>query len=292
MRSTRSLILVAILLSVPAHGIAQADVQARRDLYHRCTLPMRTHPQAAYEVCKEYLKKYPGDDQRLVQFVSDWATAYERVLPYTAYLRSIPTPTPTSSWFIYEPDLSIEIPQARQPEGSNRVEIIRRFKGEREEAMLRRAEAVYPGVDSMVAKVAGSPAFFAQFAPLGNEPLWWDSAHSGIREAYVVTSRAVRYYYDLSQELRTDPQRVLPGWGRWQTSLKYVATIDYHNQYERGRENFRDVYVGELNLQWSQVCGGLCGAGYKRSKVVVLDQRGNVVAMFLDAPANRGAWVS
>ena len=292
MRITSSLILVVIVLCAPAYGLAQAEVQTSRDLYRRCTLPMRTDPQGAYEVCKEYLKKYPGDDQRLVKFVSDWTTAYEQVLPYTTYLRSIPADSPTSSWFIYEPDLSIEIPQVRQPEGSNQVEIVRRFTVEREEAMLRRAEAVYPSVDSMVAKVAGGPAFFAQFAPLGNEPLWWNSAHSGIRETYVVTSRAVRYYYDLSQELRTDPQRVIAGWGKWRTSLKYVATINYHNQYERGGKKFRDVYVAELNLEWSQVCGGRCGAGYKRNKVVVLDQSGDVVAMFLDGPENRGTWVS
>jgi hypothetical protein len=292
MKNIRSLILVAIVLSAPAYGLAQANVQERRDLYRRCTLPMRTDPQTAYEVCKEYLKKYSDDEQRLVKFVSDWTTAYEQVLPYLTYLRSISTPNPASSWFIYEPDLSIEIPQVTQRERSNPVEIVRRFKDEREEGMLRRAEAVYPGVDSMVAKVAGGPAFFAQFAPLGNEPLWWDSAHSSIRETYAVTSRAVRYYYDLSQELRTDPQRVIPGWGKWQTSLKYLATINYHNQYERGEKKFRDVYVADLNLEWSQVCGGLCGAGYKRNKVVVLDQSGNVLAMFLDAPENRGGWVS
>ena len=60
----------------------------------------------------------------------------------------------------------------------------------------------------------------------------------------------------------------------------------------RNNVNFRDVYVAELNLEWSQTCGGLCGAGYKRNKVVVLDATGNVLRMFLDAPENRGAWVS
>jgi hypothetical protein len=253
---------------------------------------MRTNSQAANEVCQQYLQEYPDDDQRLVQFVRNWVIAYERVLPYVTYLQTMATPNPKRPWFIYEPDLTLVTPEVTQRDGNNPVEIVRSYGGEREAAMLKRAEAVYPSVDSMVAKVAQQPSFFAQFVPLDNEPLWWDSAHSGVRETYVITARAIRYYYNLSQDMRDNPQRRIPGWGRWKTSLKYVATLTYHDEYSRGRETFRDVYVADLNLEWSQVCGGLCGAGYKRNKVVVLDRHGDVIGMFLDAPENRGGWVS
>lgn len=289
---------VVIILNAPVRAAVQDNRQVARELYRRCTSEMRTNPQDAYEPCKEYLRKYPGDDERFVQFVKNWVTAYDLVLPYIMSARAITPSGSTTPWFIYEPDRHLEIPQVIEKAGAHTVEVVRQFNGEKEDALLRKAEAVYPSVDSMVAKVAGGPAFFAQYAPLENEPLWWNSAHSGIRETYVVTARAVRYYYDLSQELRRDHTfvsnfRQEPTSFRMdRTSLKYVALISHYEQYARGQENFRDVYVAELNLEWSQTCGGLCGAGYKRNKVVVFGATGNVLRMFLDAPENRGAWVS
>lgn len=287
-----------IIFNALAPSAAQDNQQGARELYRQCTSGMRTNPQGVYELCKEYLRKYPGDDRRLVEYVTTWVTAYDQMLPYMMSVRAIAPSGSTQPWFIYEPDLRLEIPQVIQKEGSHTVEIARRFNGQKEDALLRKAEALYPSVDSMVAKVASGPFFFAQYAPLEPEPLWWNSAHSGIRETYVVTARAVRYYYDLSQELRRDHTfvtnfRLEPTTFRMDTtSLKYIAVINHHAQYTRGQEKFRDVYVAELNLEWSQVCGGLCGAGYKRNKVVVFDVTGNVLRLYLDAPGNRGTWVN
>lgn len=287
-----------IIFNAPGRAAAQDNQQAARELYRQCTSGMRTTPQDVYEFCKEYLRKYPGDDQRLVQYVTTWVTAYDLMLPYMMSVRAIDLSGSTRPWFIYEPDLDLEIPQVVEKGSAHTVEIVRRFDGRKEDALLRKAEAVYPSADSMVAKVAGAPTFFAQYAPLESEPLWWNSAHSGIRETYVVTASAIRYYYDLSQELRRDHMfvtnfRLEPTTFRMgSTSLKYIALINHHAQYTRGQEKFRDVYVAELNLEWSQICGGLCGAGYKRNKVVVIDAAGNVLRLFLDAPENRGTWLS
>ena len=292
MKFLHSLAITAIILNLPLWSFTQQNQPARRELYQRCTSIMQTDPQAAYETCREYLQRYSDDDPRYVEFVRSWVTGYERVLPYINYLRTISAPDANARWLIYEPDLSIEIPQVTQREEHNPVEIVRSFRDEREAAMLRRAEDVYPSADEMAARVAREPRFFAQFAPLEDEPLWWDSAYGRIKAVSVITARAVRYYYDLSQDFRTNPQRRIPGWGRWITNLRYIATINHHEEYARGQETFRDVYVADLNLTWSQRCGGLCGAGYGRNKVVVLDRQGNVLAMFLDAPQNRGVWVS
>jgi len=41
-----------------------------------------------------------------------------------------------------------------------------------------------------------------------------------------------------------------------------------------------------MTLVWDFQCGGLCGGGFKRNKVVVLNRHGDVSALFMDAPEN------
>ena len=105
------------LLGAPAHTRAQNADQTRRDLYTRCTSSIRTKPQSAYRDCKEYLEKYPGDDERRVQYVNTWVTAYEAVLPYIRSIKAAAPPGSTAPWFVYEPDLSLDIPQVTDKGG-------------------------------------------------------------------------------------------------------------------------------------------------------------------------------
>lgn len=279
------------LLSAPAHTQAQNADQTRRDLYTRCTASMRTKPQSAYRDCKEYLEKYPGDDERRMQYVDTWVSAYEAVLSYIRAIKAVVPPDSTTPWFVYEPDLSLDIPQVTDKGGKHQVEIVRSFEGAGEEALLKRAEAVYPSVDKMVEAVSGDPVYWSKNLPEGDEPLWWAGGNDNVRLTKVVTARAVRYYYDLSQGLRSNPKFVT-GFPMMSTSLKYVAAIKHYDEYTHAKEKFTDVYVADLNLEWSHICGGLCGMGFKRNKVVVLDSGGNVVALFLDAPENSSMWVS
>jgi len=62
--------------------------------------------------------------------------------------------------------------------------------------------------------------------------------------------------------------------------------------YVRSGKTFKDVYVAEMILTWGQVCGGLCGYGFTRNKVVVLKADGEIVYVFLDDPVNSSSWVS
>jgi hypothetical protein len=122
-------------------------------------------------------------------------------------------------------------------------------------------------------------------------PIWGMPGNDDIQSTVVVTSRAVRYYYDLSLAVKANP-RLPTGFSAVATSLKYDGVIRHFDRYSHNGNTFEDVYVGDLTLEWSFICGGLCGMGFTRNKLVVLDANGNVLAMYLDAPVNSQSWVS
>lgn len=287
-----SLFLILIILTgASTQAVGQDAAQNIRDLYARCTSNMQTRPQVAYDACKEYLQKYPNDDERRLQFVKTWVGSYDQILLYTRSLASIAANGSTANWFIYEPDLGLEIPEVVEKEGNYPVEIVRTYKDAREAEMLRKAEAVYPSADELIKRVEKNPTYWAKNLPSDNEPIWWEGGNDNVRLTFVITTRAVRYYYDLSQGLRGNPGFV-PGFPMVHTSLKYTAAIKHYDEYTHAQKKFKNVYVADLNLEWSNICGGLCGMGFKRNKLVVMDSNGEVLALFLDAPGNSGMWVS
>lgn len=290
----RSLIpLFAVCLFVVGVAVnkAQQTTESVQELRHRCFDAMQRSPRSAPPVCREYLNRSSEDDARAVKVVRDWLEAYQKVQPYVKALLSLTRPDTDRSWFVYEPDLSLEIPQVTEKESTYKVELNRSFYSAAEESLLRKAEAVYQSPIKMVETVLQDPRWLANNLPRDNEPLWWVGGNDNVRLTTVVTARAVLHYYDLSRELRRDPAAV-PGFPMNQTSLKYHATIKHYDKYSRGENKFTDVYVADLNLEWSHSCGGLCGMAFERNKIVILSSTGEVLAMYLDAPVNSTFTVS
>src|SRR5580704_541159 len=160
-----------------------------------------------------------------------------------------------ASWYVYEPDLKVELPQTSEGKGPFKIQIARSFGDSKEEAMLRKAEAVYPG------------------SPGGAAPAWGALDNDNIKAARVVTASAVRYYYDLTLAARKNPH--LPtGFTAVATNLKYNGVIKHFDQYSHNKDSFENVYVADLTMDWSFSCGGLCGVGFTRNKLVVLDSNG------------------
>ncbi|HEY6769978.1 MAG TPA: hypothetical protein VI386_35005, partial [Candidatus Sulfotelmatobacter sp.] len=160
-----------------------------------------------------------------------------------------------------------------------------------EEALLRKAEAVYSGPDEMIRDALRSSGGRVDELLREMAPIWGEQGNDKIELTNVVTARAVRYYYDLTLAARKEPH--LPtGVTALRTTLKYEAGIKYLDRYSHGKVAFDSVYVADLTLEWGFHCGGLCGMGFTRNKLVVLDSHGNVVAMYLDAPINSESWVS
>jgi hypothetical protein len=276
-------ILVATVVSP-----AQDEFAGRTDAYSACILKIRNAPQDAYDPCRQYLEQSSSDDPKRIQWVKNWATRYEKLRPYAQFLRKLTTDQ-KAAWIVYEPDMVIQLPQTSEEEGPYKIQISRSFADSMEGVMLTKAEAVYPGPDQMI------QALFRSYRPdrLPKEmaPVWGMPGNDNIEETTTVTARAVRYYYDLSLAARRNP--ALPtGFTAMGSSLKYTAGIKYFDQYMHGEDVFQRVYVADLTLEWGFVCGGLCGMGFTRNKVVVLDSQGDVIAMYLDAPVNSESWVS
>jgi hypothetical protein len=116
-------------------------------------------------------------------------------------------------------------------------------------------------------------------------PIWGMRGGDDIQSTHIVTARAVRYYYDFTLAVRQNPH-VPSGCDAVNTNLKYPASIKHFEHYSHNRDSFENVYVADLTLEWGFVCGGLCGMGFTRNKVVVPDGNGVVVALYLDVPVN------
>jgi hypothetical protein len=267
---------------------AQDEFAGRTDAYSVCIAKIRNAPQDAYDPCRHYLEESPSDDAKRTQWVKNWVTRHEKLRPYAQFLRNLTTDQ-KAAWIIYEPDIVIQLPQTSEEEGPYKIQIARSFADRMEEVMLTKAEAVYPGPEKMIQDLFRS--YGPNQLPKEMAPLWGIPGNDNIESTTTVTARAVRYYYDLSLAARRDP--ALPtGFTAMGSSLKYTAGIKYFNQYSHGEDTFQRVYVADLTLEWGFVCGGLCGMGFTRNKVVVLDSQGDVIAMYLDAPVNSESWVS
>jgi hypothetical protein len=57
---------------------AQAQDQAKADLYKKFTDNRKTNPTVAYDAAKEYLQKYSADNDQYVQYLQKWIASYEK----------------------------------------------------------------------------------------------------------------------------------------------------------------------------------------------------------------------
>jgi hypothetical protein len=285
-----SLLGLACLLMVTTKQDLQTDREPVGALRQRCVTAMQQDAASAIEECRQYVARSASDDPSHAKVVIDWFAAYKRVQPYIAALLNLPR-DPDSQWLVYEPDLSLSIPEVAEPDGDHSAELKRSFADPFEDSLLTRAEAVYETPNKMVNTILRDPRWLAENLPEQTEPLWWVDGNDNVRLTTVVTARAVLHYYELSLKLRENPNAV-PGFKMYRTRLVYRASIERHRKYSHGKRLFSNVYVADLNLKWAHNCGGLCGMSFERNKVVVLSLSGEVLAMFLDAPVNSTVTVS
>lgn len=276
---------------VPVGSSLQDQALSGNDRFDVCVAKIESAPpQDAYNSCTEYLEQSGSDHTDHVQRVKAWVMLYKEIRPFMQFLQSL-TLNEKARWLLYEPDIAVELPQTSETEGPYTVQIARSFANLTEEALLRKAEAVYPGPNEMIRDALLSSGGRVDELLKEMTPIWGEQGNDKIELTNVVTARAVRYYYDLTLAARKEPH--LPtGVTALRTNLKYEAGIKYLDRYWHGKDAFDSVYVADLTLEWGFHCGGLCGMGFIRNKLVVLDSHGNVVAMYLDAPVNFESWVS
>jgi hypothetical protein len=278
-------IMMALVGSSP-----QDKATSECNSYCVCVSKIASGAQDAYDSCTQYLEESTSDDAEHIQYVKTWVTLYKEIQPYMQFLQRL-AGNEKAAWLLYEPDIAIELPQTSETEGPFAIQIARSFANRTEEALLRKAEAVYPGPNAMIHEVLRSSGGRVDELLKEMAPIWGIQGNDRIELTETVTARAVRYYYDLTLAARREP-RLSSGVTAVSTSLKYEAGIKYLDHYSHGKDAFDSVYIADLTLQWGFTCGGLCGMGFTRNKIVVLDSHGNVIAMYLDAPVNSEDWVS
>lgn len=185
---------------------------------------------------------------------------------------------PASDYFISEPDLALNIKILRQP---YTIEINRNSADAQAEALLKKAEALYPKREKVLAIMS---QYERATPPVSGakEPLWWSDSANGVRIPYAITAGAVVYYQNLIQEFMQGDFKGSRNTKMYRASLKYTANIKKYKDWTYQKQTFKDVYVADLVLTWRQSCGGRCAMGFETKRQVVLDKAGNVRAVFGD----------
>jgi len=288
------LLLGAILLTAGASTLAQEDIKAKHAAYYRCMDHIETDPHKAYQYCSDYLNKYPNDDKRLTEFAGKFVTAYKKI---SQYLKSVPMnyfTEKTTEWAVFSPGLLATIP-TENSRGNHEILIKRDYGSPDEDKLLAKAEALYKNPEPIELELLKNWRNIAEPYVLfpDGEPKWWTGSVDTILAAELVTSGAVLYYYNISQTLRSKEGKLKENSFTFSNStLKYEASIKKMDVYERSGKSFKDVYVANMTLTWGQVCGGLCGSGFTRNKIVVMSPSGEILEMFLDDPANSSSWIA
>ena len=162
------------------------------------------------------------------------------------------------------------------------MEVVRSFNSAWENALLRRAEAIYP----VRRKTYCDERPSAGSDGAAPAPAWACGAIGGLRQAGVASSGALQYYLDWTSAA-SDPARPVHESVRFdQSSLVYLAGISYRERIQIGDQTYRRVYVAEVNLGWSMRPRAGKAAGFMLNKLVIFNGDGSVAAMFHDHPIN------
>src|SRR6266850_1557158 len=77
MRPMKKLIQMLIL---GVMAVVQDDADAKNAIYTKVTENINKNNQVAYEAAKEYLQKWPNDDDAIAKYLKDFVTKYEAAM--------------------------------------------------------------------------------------------------------------------------------------------------------------------------------------------------------------------
>jgi hypothetical protein len=258
--------------------------------FEACASDMKKAPGNAFDSCGRFVQDSSTQDSENVRKAKKWLAENAPKLPFVQFLKSLSSDG-NAQFVVYQPDLTIELPQTDRMARFGKLKIARSFANLTEEGMLRKAEAVYPGPNEMIRQLFGMWDGYPGGRFKEMKPIWGAVSNDEIMQTVTITASAVRYYYDVVLGAEKDP-KMPSGFEATGTGLDYEAAIRYMDRYKHGEDSYEGVYVANLDLKWAFTCGGLCGIGFTRNKIVVLDRHGEVIAMYLDAPVNSEMWVS
>ena len=117
--------------------------------YEACASDIDHAPQNAYESCARYVRESGAGSPENIQKAKEWLETHAVYRPYVRFVLSL-TPDDKAKFIVYEPDMTIELPNVDEHDDFGTVKIARKFGNLTEEGLLRKAEAVYPGPSEML----------------------------------------------------------------------------------------------------------------------------------------------
>ncbi len=112
---------------------------------------------------------------------------------------------------------------------------------------------------------------------------WSSGTQLGIRLPFALTRPALEYYETL---IRGYQKRSWKTFIEPRSLMDYSATVSHHETFERDGKTFRDVDVVEMKLAFHAdfTQEGTQGVHFTKTRTVVLDRKGTVIAVFGDGP--------
>ncbi len=186
--------------------------------------------------------------------------------------------------------ITIEIVEQKQPQPTIKskkpkvtLDVSRSINSEIDKRMIDIAENVYPRRSEVVEAI--KEAHFKLKEIPTEEKLWWYSEFNGRRIPYSITSEAITYYANLIEKYRDE---------EWETDIEprsdfsYSALVELKDSYEKDGKVFKNVYVVDLKLRFSEYRASLSGLFFGKERTVVLTHKGAVLAIFGDGKTEVG----
>lgn len=156
----------------------------------------------------------------------------------------------------------------------------REFRTPLEERLLRIAEETYPPAKA-VAFVANDRADRKELAKTPR--LWWYGHFDGVRLPFAITMDAVRYYFQLVQQMGRGETTAAISIPMKACEFGYVAKVSGPKDYRRKEQSYSDVYVVEMHLKWFNYCSPLCACWFDLDRTVLIRADGHVLCVFGDS---------
>lgn len=191
-------------------------------------------------------------------------------------------------FFVSHADKDLGVKSEVSKKDSHSFSIERKFNGEKQEELIRIAEAIYPQVTGEE-KHDFDPNKESEYEadrrkeggyvkPIESKPYWSSSNFDGVKISKIISQRSIAYYRDLVLRYRTSqpvPYRMNS------TELTYIATVNSFGSTQVAGKTYENVSVVTLKIKWTQYCGSLCAGAFNTEKVVVFDRSGKPIALFI-----------
>jgi hypothetical protein len=165
-------------------------------------------------------------------------------------------------------------------DGSHTVVIRRIYDGSDQAKLILAAESAVPKREDVIRAMRDSGKEALEAAPC--EHPWWSATFDKVFVPYAITAEAVSYYTDLSEAFRKGDFSGANGIKMQKSDLVYVAIVTQQRCFEYEDKEFENVSVVTMDLWWNQYCGSECAMDFRKKRVVVFDQDGNVLHIFHD----------